>query len=606
MDNDIKIEETEDKPKARKPRKSADQKSKESILAAAEEVIQQKSGNAEHKDGSVPAVMHDGGSANHECIHKQVSVLLENELTKISGDDVKVSFSMENEFARAKKNSFKFSWKVMWSRLLICVMVVVAITFILFAIVSHNNKKIPVNVKGFDSVQLTEILNDVDKIEAQIREQEEKKLAYEQKRSERIQKVEDAYSAEKQRIVNAYNQEKKAAEKKFAQEGKKIEQTKGLFKGMRKDRNEERNNEKLEAALAIAKKKHDDAMAVSRNKYRNNLAQAKNLYKVEIDNCVSTIKRLREDRYRFDSNKVKYQAEYEGKLKDKDILHRREMANQKKKYDEQFIEQRNEYESQIAALNKKLEETIAADSEREKVHVEETVNAYDPVLLKDARVKKIVRSSGNTEYKVGTEDRISYLPKDGASELFKKSLSVQKEYYSDIAYLADVYSQFPHKENRAIVTYAKAMRSLANKAGNEIYASSVNEVNRILEEKNKVEYEKKTAIEERNTMQNDFEKILEAMCQENAAGRGTNGVVTTVSEKIYNAYVSQASRGIFTADQNKGKVFPCSIYRGETKIAIARVESKGKGKYILSNIALSGSSAIGSGDRIVFEKPYLP
>ena len=79
-----------------------------------------------------------------------------------------------------------------------------------------------------------------------------------------------------------------------------------------------------------------------------------------------------------------------------------------------------------------------------------------------------------------------------------------------------------------------------------------------------------------------------------------------VSEKIYNAYVSQASRGIFTADQNKGKVFPCSIYRGETKIAIARVESKGKGKYILSNIALSGSSAIGSGDRIVFEKPYLP
>ena len=199
MDNDNKVEGSEAKTKVRKPRKSVEQKAKESILAAAEEVISKETKAVPASD--LPTVVY-----GQDVVHKQVSVLLENELTRISNDDQKKFFDMETEYAKAKKNSLRFAWKNMWSRLFLCVMVVVAITIVLSLIVHHSNKKIPVNVKGFDNVKLTELLDDVDKIESQIKDAEARMAEYETKRSEEIQRVEDAYTAEKNRIEKNYSQ----------------------------------------------------------------------------------------------------------------------------------------------------------------------------------------------------------------------------------------------------------------------------------------------------------------------------------------------------------------------------------------------------------------
>lgn len=622
MDNDNKVKKTEKKDKTKKtsqtkktvkvrktekpkvsktPHKTAAQKSKESIIAAAEEVIAKDSKN-KNKNVIVPI------EYSHELVHKEVTELLQNELTKISNDEIRFSFDIEKEYAKAKKNNFRFAWKNMWSRLFLCILVVLVITVVLTAIVIQSNKKIPVNVKGFVNVQLTELLDDVDKIESQIREAEEKIKEYETKRSEEIQKIEDTYSQEKEQIENKYNQEKRRAENIYSQETNKLDtkKTTGWMEGRNKNKELEKSKNKYDETIALAKKKRQDALNISRNKYRNDLPQAKTLYKTEIENCWNTISKLKEDRYRFDSDKIKLEAEYDGILKDKDILHKREMDNQKDEFSQKLFQQKNEYENRLASSARKLEETIAADIAHEKKRVEETINTYDPALLKDSRIKKIVKSANGFEYKVGEEDRISYLPREGASEIFKKTLESQKTYYEDLSYLASVYGQFPHKENRAIVTYVNAMKSLASKAGSEIYISSVAEVNRIIEEKNKIEFEKNNIIAQKNELQNDFNNILDVMCQEKSGDIFIDGIVTSISEKRYNVYVKESKRSVFSEEANKGKVFPCSLYREGHKVAIARIEQDQNKKFILTNIAINGSNIIHSGDRIVLEEPYEP
>lgn len=43
-------------------------------------------------------------------VHKEVALLLENELNRIAMDNKRESFSIEDEFSKTKKNSFSFFW----------------------------------------------------------------------------------------------------------------------------------------------------------------------------------------------------------------------------------------------------------------------------------------------------------------------------------------------------------------------------------------------------------------------------------------------------------------------------------------------------------------
>ncbi|MBQ0040241.1 MAG: hypothetical protein KBS64_07440 [Treponema sp.] len=596
MDNDNKV------TAPKKPRTTkAQQKAKESILAAAEDIIVAKTNEVD----PVPA---DSGYTQND-VHSQVTVLLENELTRISNDDMKKSFDIETEYAQARKNSLHFSWTNMWRRLLLCVAVVLVLTFILMMIVTNNNKKIPVNVKGFDNVKLTEILDNADKLDNQIVEEETKKAEYESQRSDEIQKVEDNYSKEKERIEEVFNQEKRKIEKAYNAEKKKLDtkETKGWLEGRNREKDISKNEKKYEDGLAAAKKKRSDSLAISKSKYRDDLARAKALFRTEIDACERNIKRLSDDRSRFDKDKVKFEAEYDGMLKDRDIQHKRELDELRFSYEQKLMQQKQQYEDRLELARKKYDETVAADLEREKKHVEDTVETYDPVPLKDPRAKKLVKSVGNgIAYNVGTENRISYLPKEGASDMFKKSLDVQKTYYDDISYLASTYEQFPHKENRAVVTYAKTLKSLASKAGNEIYASSVNEVNRLLDEKNKLEFEKNTAVAQKTKLQNEYDNFIEALCLETIGDKPVSALVTTGSGLGYNVYVCKSKLSVFTSEAHKGYVFPCIIYRDSRKVAVANIERTKDGAFYLVNIGLNGSGMVRAGDRVVLEEPYLP
>ena len=81
-------------------------------------------------------------------------------------------------------------------------------------------------------------------------------------------------------------------------------------------------------------------------------------------------------------------------------------------------------------------------------------------------------------------------------------------------------------------------------------------------------------------------------------------MVSSISEKAYNVYVSENRRNFFTREANRGKIFPCTLYREGQKVAVARVEFKEYGKYYLSNITPDGNNKVDIGDRIVLEEPF--
>ena len=128
-------------------------------------------GNDDKINSMVPA------AAN---VHKEVALLLENELNRIAMDNKRESFSIEDEFSKTKKNSFSFMWQNMWLRLLICFGVVFAITVFLVLFVANSNREIKVEVSEFKSLNLTSLLNKVNDIDQKIHEIENAKKAMEQ------------------------------------------------------------------------------------------------------------------------------------------------------------------------------------------------------------------------------------------------------------------------------------------------------------------------------------------------------------------------------------------------------------------------------------------
>ena len=128
-------------------------------------------------------------------VHKEVALLLENELNRIAMDNKRESFSIEDEFSKTKKNSFSFMWQNMWLRLLICFGVVFAITVFLVLFVSNSNREIKVEVSEFKSLNLASLLNKVNDIDQKIHEIENAKKAIEEQRNAEIERIEGIRAA---------------------------------------------------------------------------------------------------------------------------------------------------------------------------------------------------------------------------------------------------------------------------------------------------------------------------------------------------------------------------------------------------------------------------
>ena len=57
-------------------------------------------------------------------VHKEVALLLEDELSLISNAEQKKTYILSEEYPKTQKNNFSFMWKNVWARLLICFAVV--------------------------------------------------------------------------------------------------------------------------------------------------------------------------------------------------------------------------------------------------------------------------------------------------------------------------------------------------------------------------------------------------------------------------------------------------------------------------------------------------
>lgn len=442
-------------------------------------------------------------------VHREVALLLEDELSLISNSEQKKPYILSEEYPKTQKNNISFMWKNVWARLLLCFAVVAVITYLLVSFVSRSNKNIPVEVAEFESMNLTVLLNKVNDIDNKIQE----------------------YENQKKELVEERDKKLDLIEKKHARALKNYAAQKIRLKSKR---------QKMEQEI-------EDA-------YRADLATV-SVIKKKIDACNDEIKNLQAQRNEFDATRVQEAEKQKAVLNSERYLHQKEVEKLTA-----------EFNGKLDEAARKLQETIDSDLKRQNDAVEATVNFYDPVLPDDDTAKKIVRKMGSKKLSftgATSGGTVELNVSNDASRDFKASLASVKDYYSNITYLQGKINLFPHKGKRAVSSYYNAVLNSAYAAGNEMCSASVREVNRVISEKNQI-------IQSRNRVQSEYDELLENLCKFSSSEKPVNGFVRNTRG---NVYVSHDYMHYFTSSDYKGFVVPCEIYRGDLKIGIAELES---------------------------------
>lgn len=479
-------------------------------------------------------------------VHKEVALLLENELNRIAMDNKQDSFSIEDEFSKTKKNSFSFMWQNMWLRLLICFGVVFAITVFLVLFVSNSNREIKVEVSEFKSLNLTSLLNKVNDIDQKIHEIENAKKAIEEQRNAEIERIEGIRAAALKSLaaLNIKNKNRRL------QQEQQIEQT-----------------------------------------YKADLASVEK-YNKFIANYNDELKMYTEQRNEFDATRVQ-EAE-----KQKAIINSERFLHEKEK--EKII---NDYEARLEDSRNLLKQTQAEDLKRQEELLAFTINQYDPPIPKDnpdAKTLVQVAKDFTDEYTGPVYEDIEIPVSEDASEEFKEVFEIQRDLYDSIEKISELLEMLPFKDENAVASFVRSMKRYSYTAGNQISVASVSEVNRLIAEKTSVEnnYER---------VSSDYNEFLEAICSEPFGKTTANGIIAKQGDfSGTEIYVSEFSRGIFTNPEYRDFIFPCSLWRGKDKIAIGEISLNDDGKYVLSNLAFGGGLKIRTGDRIIFEEPVNP
>lgn len=442
-------------------------------------------------------------------VHKEVALLLEDELSLISNAEQKKTYILSEEYPKTQKNNFSFMWKNVWARLLICFAVVAAITYLLVSFVSRSNKNIPVEVAEFESMNLTVLLNKVNDIDNKIQE----------------------YEKQKKELVAERDKKLDLIEKKHAKALKNYAAQKIRIKSKR---------QKMEQEI-------EDA-------YRADLATV-SVIKKKIAACNDEIKNLQAQRNEFDATRIQEAERQKAVLNNERYLHQKEIEKLT-----------SEYNGKLDDAAKKLQETIDSDLKRQNDAVEATVNFYDPILPEDDTAKKIVRKMASKKFSftgATSGGTVEMNLSNDASKDFKASLASVKDYYSNITYLHTKIKVLPHNEKRAVSSYYNAVLNSAYAAGNEICSASVREVNRIISEKNQI-------VLSRNRVQSEYDELLENLCKSSSPEKPVNGFIRNARG---NVYVSHDFMHYFTCSDYKDFVVPCDIYRGDLKIGIGELES---------------------------------
>ncbi|MBP3365506.1 MAG: hypothetical protein J6K96_00790 [Treponema sp.] len=480
-------------------------------------------------------------------VHKEVALLLENELGRIARNDKKEFFNIESEFEKTRRNNLSFMWENMFRRLLICLGVVFVITLILLIFVSNSNKKISVDVNEFETLNLSSLLSKVNDIDTKIQEAERAKKELVEKRNAEIERIEGTRSAALKSLA-AMNIKNKRTR---LQHEEKIEQ-----------------------------------------EYRAELASVEKYTKL-IENCNDDIKMYTEQRNEFDAGRVREAEKQKAIINSERFLHEKEKEELINSYEARLEEDRNELKRVQAEDLKNLEESVTR-----------AVNQYDPPLPRDADVKKLVSGAKDLpdSYSGAVYEGIAIPVSESASEEFRNSLEeTQKKFYSSIDRLYELLSQMSHKEGNAVSSFVRAMKRYAFAAGNELSVLSAAEVNRLIAEKAAVE-------EAREKAESSYISFLEAMCGESIGKNSVDGIVTSVQpDGSADIYISSGSRDVFNNPEYSGLPFSCTVYRGKDKAAVANIELR-DGLYVLSNVSFDArlGKTLKTGDRISISGPVHP
>ncbi len=366
----------------------------------------------------------NNGSMDFTDVHNEVSLLLEKELGEISKYDDGKTYLLESEFEKTRTNSTVFLWRHMWGKLLVCLGVVIATTVLLSSIVSTSNRKIVVEVKEFDNMNLAALLTKVSNIDSKIEEIERQKSGLMKSRSRTIEKIEDKRT-DALRLLS-------------------IDKTLG----------------KKERTLRETEIEDEYQLDIS------TLAK----FDREIENCNDELKHLQSQRGAFDGDRI---AEAE---KQKKVLYTERFVHEKEK--EKLVQ---EYEDKLVSMDEILAEAKNDAIERQEKLISETIRSLDPEMPKDSRLAKIIRQSKKYSADYASSSKIE----EGASDAFMKTAARQKSYFDDLSYVYRLCEKFPHDKNNAVMTYPKLLMLYAANAKKEFMNASVSEVNRLVLEKRK-------------------------------------------------------------------------------------------------------------------------
>lgn len=470
-------------------------------------------------------------------VHKEVSLLLENELSKISKNEEKEFFSLEEEFASTKKNMFSFLWENMLLRLVLCFGVVLAITVVLLVFVSNANRKLTIDINEFEALNLSNLLEKVSNIDKKIQEAESTKQNLVEKRNSEIERVEGNHTAALKNLASM--------------------------------------NIKNKSARRLQAEKIED-------EYRAELASIEKYNKL-IENCNSDIKMYTEQRNEFDSGRVQ-EAE-----KQKAIINSERFLHEKEK--EKIV---GDYENRLEESREELKKTQAEDLKRQEELLAFTINQYDPQIPRDGETKKILNGAKDLQssYTGAVYEGNEIFISEKASEEFKTIFEKQKKNFDSLEKLYSFLSQTPHKEGNAVQSFLRAIKRYSCSAANEISVLSVTEVNRWIAEKSEVE-------SELGGIKKEYGEFLETVCEENLGKAEVDGIVISVSEDgVPKFYIKNFSRGKFENPEAKGFAFSCTIYRGKEKVAVGEIEKK-EGEIFLQNLSFGAGLKIRAGDKIV-------
>ncbi|MGN0728511.1 hypothetical protein [Treponema sp.] len=481
-------------------------------------------------------------AASVGSVHKEVALLLENELNRIAMDGKREPFSIEEEFSKTKENDFPFMWQNMWLRLLICFGVVFSITVFLVLFVSNSNRGIKVEVNEFNSLNLSTLLNKVNDIDQKIQELENAKKSAEEQRDAEIERIEGVRAAALKSLA-AMNVKNRVTRTQMEQQ---IEQT-----------------------------------------YRADLASVEK-YNKFIANYNEELKLYTDQRNQFDAERVQEAERQKAIINSERFLHEKEK--------EKLI---FDYEARLEDSRNLLKQTQAEDLKRQEQLLAFTINQYDPPVAKDnSAARSLIQVAKNytDEYTGAVYEGIEMPLSEEASEEFRDIFETQRDLYDSIAEISVFFDQFPFKDENAVASFVRSMKRYAYTAGNQISVASVSEVNRLIAEKKSVEnnYEH---------VYSGFNEFLEAICSEPLGKNTVSGVIAQQTAEFgTEVYIAQSKRSLFTSPEYQDCVFPCTVWRGKDKVAIGFIAMT-DGVFSLYNLSFGGGLKLKTGDRIVMGEP---